>query len=104
MLLAFACRHPAVGYTQALNFLCAMLLLHLDEEEAFWLLSTLVEDIMPDSMYSSSMGGLHQECGLFSELVALKLPKLHATAAFFFFFGKRMVTAKNLSIDIRSNN
>ena len=28
-----------------MNFVCALLLLFLEEEDAFWLLSTLVEDI-----------------------------------------------------------
>ena len=32
-----------VGYCQSMNFVAAILLLHLEEEEAFWLLATLID-------------------------------------------------------------
>ena len=30
-------------YCQSMNFICALLLLFMEEEEAFWMLMTLVE-------------------------------------------------------------
>ncbi len=39
-----------------MNFIAAFLLLLMDEESAFWLLSTIVEEIVPD-YYSPVMTG-----------------------------------------------
>lgn len=46
ILVAFSWHNPAVGYVQGLNILAAFALLYLEEEEAFWLLVTLVEDLI----------------------------------------------------------
>lgn len=45
VLHAFAVRRPEIGYCQSMNFLVATLLLVLDhdEEEAFWVLSRVIE-------------------------------------------------------------
>jgi hypothetical protein len=44
-----------VGYCQGMNFVAAMLLLVLsDEEHAFWCLCALVEDVLP-GYYSHAM-------------------------------------------------
>ncbi len=45
ILHAYACRNPAVGYCQSLNFIVGLFLLFMDEEDAFWLLVHLVEDV-----------------------------------------------------------
>jgi hypothetical protein len=34
---------PDVGYCQSMNFICALLLLFMEEEDAFWMLMTLIE-------------------------------------------------------------
>ena len=36
VLLAYICREPDIGYTQGMNFMAAMLLRFLGEEDAFW--------------------------------------------------------------------
>ena len=46
-VVAYACRNPAVGYCQGLNFLAATFLLLLSEDEAFWALSKFVEELLP---------------------------------------------------------
>ena len=40
-----------------MNYIAAFLLLFMNEEEAFWMLTTIVEDIMTD-YYSKDMSGL----------------------------------------------
>lgn len=46
VLCAFAQHKRDVGYCQGLNYIAAMLLLamHRDEEKAFWLLASLIDD------------------------------------------------------------
>ena len=48
VLRAYAARNPELGYLQSMNFLAAMLYLVLDGDEnrMFWMLTTIVEDIL----------------------------------------------------------
>ena len=56
VLLAFAHRNPRVGYCQSLNFVAgALLLSDLSEQDAFFSLCTLVEDVMPADYYSQEL-------------------------------------------------
>ncbi|KAG5456408.1 MAG: hypothetical protein BJ554DRAFT_3861, partial [Olpidium bornovanus] len=45
VLRALALHVPAVGYCQSLNFICGMMLLFVPEEEAFWLLAHLIQNM-----------------------------------------------------------
>ena len=57
VLLAYAVRNPEVGYCQGMNFVCAAILLFVDDEAAaFWLLSHVVEDVLPDHYVQSMIG------------------------------------------------
>ena len=47
VLRAYALWHPDIGYCQGMNFLCGTLLLIMAEEDAFWLLAAIVEDVLP---------------------------------------------------------
>ncbi|RYY83888.1 hypothetical protein EON63_10300 [archaeon] len=47
VLQAFALHNPDIGYCQSLNFVAGMMLLFLSEDEAFWLLVTVVEKLLP---------------------------------------------------------
>ena len=45
VLLAFSVHKPSIGYCQSMNYIAAMLLIVLEEEEhAFWLLVSLIDD------------------------------------------------------------
>ena len=57
VLLGYSVRNPSVGYCQSMNFITAVLLLYLDEEQAFWVLAALIEDILPKDYYSPSLIG-----------------------------------------------
>ena len=57
VLLAYAVRNPEVGYCQGMNFLVASVLLFVEpEDDAFWLLSVIVEDVLPDHFVQSMIG------------------------------------------------
>jgi hypothetical protein len=43
VLLAYAIRNSTIGYCQSMNYICALLLFHLEEERAFWVLAALIE-------------------------------------------------------------
>ncbi|CAN6674801.1 hypothetical protein TRVA0_066S00166 [Trichomonascus vanleenenianus] len=53
VLVAFSRRNPEVGYCQGMNMIAAILLLtYATEEDAFWSLVSLVENILPEGFFS----------------------------------------------------
>ena len=51
VLSTYALRNPKIGYCQSMNYLCALLLFHMNEEKAYWTFCALVENIMPANYY-----------------------------------------------------
>lgn len=54
ILSAFSLYLPSIGYCQSLVFVAGFLLIFQDEEEAFWLLVTAIQDYFPKTMFDSS--------------------------------------------------
>ena len=77
VLTAFSWRNPAIGYAQALNIISAVLLLHLREEDAFWILCVIVERLLPDH-YTKTLVGSVVDQAVFTQLVQIHLPNLAA--------------------------
>ncbi|KAH6573779.1 hypothetical protein BASA61_005347 [Batrachochytrium salamandrivorans] len=75
LLTAFSWRNPAIGYAQALNIIAAVLLLHLREEDAFWMLCMIVERMLPDH-YTKTLVGSVVDQAVFRQLVEIHLPAL----------------------------
>ena len=69
-----------VGYTQGMNFIAGMILLHMnEEEEALWVMAALLKGVVIMSMRRSYLEGLpllHQYLFEFEVLVNEELPKL----------------------------
>eukprot|EP00164_Ancoracysta_twista_P005342 GFYU01007305.1.p1 GENE.GFYU01007305.1~~GFYU01007305.1.p1 ORF type:complete len:424 (-),score=137.17 GFYU01007305.1:143-1414(-) len=76
VLTAYSVRNPDIGYCQAMNFITGMLLLFMDEEEAFWMLSTIVELILPGGYFTQTMSAMQTDQRVFSELLSSKLKKV----------------------------
>ncbi|KAM3138841.1 hypothetical protein pb186bvf_009044 [Paramecium bursaria] len=57
ILVAYAIRNPFVGYCQGLNFVVHFLANHLkfSEEDTFWIISCLIESIMPLDYYTNML-------------------------------------------------
>lgn len=56
VLLAYARRNPEIGYCQGMNMIAANLLLILPTaEDAFWVLTSMIENILPEDYYSPSL-------------------------------------------------
>jgi hypothetical protein len=77
VLYAYAIRNPCLGYCQSMNFVCMLLLFHMDEERGFWTLGALIERIMPIDYYSESMQGSLVDHMAFQRCLKELNPKLH---------------------------
>ncbi|ORX60518.1 RabGAP/TBC [Hesseltinella vesiculosa] len=75
ILYAFSIHSPEIGYCQSLNYLVGIFLLATrTDEEAFWLLVTLVHDYCPPSMYDVTMEGSTIEQMVLMYMVYEKMP------------------------------
>ncbi|KAL4443677.1 hypothetical protein ABPG75_011414 [Micractinium tetrahymenae] len=78
ILSAYAHRNPAVGYCQGLNFLGATFLLFMSEEDAFWCLCALIEDILGVSYFDERMVSVQVDVLVFGHLLQGRFPTLWA--------------------------
>lgn len=76
VLLAFSIYTPSIGYCQSLNYIAGMLLLFMDEEEAFWTFVTLINDILPPNTYDVTMEGANVDQNVLMILISERFPHL----------------------------
>eukprot|EP01125_Pyxidicula_operculata_P019926 TRINITY_DN725_c0_g1_i1.p1 TRINITY_DN725_c0_g1~~TRINITY_DN725_c0_g1_i1.p1 ORF type:complete len:643 (-),score=183.89 TRINITY_DN725_c0_g1_i1:231-2159(-) len=76
VLIAFTWHHPTLGYCQAMNFLAAMFMFFLQEELSFWMLCTVIEDILPSNYYAVDLMGVRIDVYAFRKMFHQRLPKL----------------------------
>ena len=63
VLLAYSLHNPEIGYCQSMNFICAFLLLHMEETAAFWTLCYIIDEHMV-GYYRKGMQANHPVHGL----------------------------------------
>lgn len=56
VLTAYVKRNPTVGYCQGMNFVAAILLKQLSEEQAFWTLCQIIEYILQPDYFTLMTG------------------------------------------------
>jgi len=78
ILAAFTVRNPKYGYCQNMSFIVAFILFFLPEEDAFWLFTTIIEDILPVDFCSPTLIGLRVDQKILEVLLQERLPKIHA--------------------------
>jgi hypothetical protein len=79
VLLAYSRRNPEVGYCQGMNLITACLLLIMPTaEDAFWILATMIENILPEKYYDQQLLTSRADQSVLRGYVAELLPKLSA--------------------------
>ena len=79
VLLAYSRRNPEVGYCQGMNLITASLLLIMPTaEDAFWLLTSIIENILPTGYYSNTLLASRADQLVLRHYVSTLLPKLSA--------------------------
>ncbi|KAK7074043.1 Growth hormone-regulated TBC protein 1 [Halocaridina rubra] len=74
VLVAFSHHNKSVGYCQGLNYIAGLLLIIIkDEEDTFWLLSVLVNDLLPQ-YYTPVMVGVLTDISVLEAIVKERAP------------------------------
>lgn len=61
---------------QGLNYVAALLLLVMKtEEDAFWMLAVLLENVLVNDCYTNNLSGCHVEQRVFKDFLAKKCPR-----------------------------
>ena len=78
VLVGYSFRDSQVGYCQGLNYVVALLLLVMKtEEDAFWMLAVLLENVLVSDCYTHNLSGCHVKQRVFRDLM-LMLPRIAA--------------------------
>ncbi|CAF0860963.1 unnamed protein product [Didymodactylos carnosus] len=77
ILRAIAWLFPDIGYCQGTGVICGTLLLFYEEEDTFWMMCTLVEDLLPGQYYSVSLFGVQVDIRVFRYLIQIYLPQIN---------------------------
>lgn len=79
VLLAYSRRNREVGYCQGMNLIAANLLLVMPSaEDAFWILTSMIESILPQGYYDHSLMSSRADQQVLRQYVSTVLPKLSA--------------------------
>ncbi|KAL4226749.1 Growth hormone-regulated TBC protein 1 [Mactra antiquata] len=81
ILISIGHRNKTIAYCQGMNFIAGLMLLIMKdedkyEEKVFWLMDTLINNILPD-YYHPDMHAIQVDQELLGELVKWKYPAIH---------------------------
>ena len=79
VLVAYSRRNPEVGYCQGMNLIAGSLLLIMPSaEDAFWVLTSIIENILPRHYYDHSLLASRADQQVLRQYVTEILPRLSA--------------------------
>ncbi|XP_062930676.1 small G protein signaling modulator 3 isoform X2 [Cynocephalus volans] len=76
VLRALAWLYPEIGYCQGTGMVAACLLLFLEEEDTFWMMCSIIEDLLPASYFSTTLLGVQTDQRVLRHLIVQYLPRL----------------------------
>jgi hypothetical protein len=76
VLRAYSVFNPEVGYCQGMGFICGLLLMYMDEEDAFLMLVTLLEDYGMAGLFRPGLPLLNKYFFQLRRLISEHLPRL----------------------------
>ncbi|TFK07265.1 AP-1 complex subunit mu-1 isoform 2 [Platysternon megacephalum] len=76
ILRGLAWLYPEIGYCQGTGMVAASLLLFLEEEDAFWMMCAIIEDLVPASYFSTTLMGVQTDQRVLRHLIVQYLPRL----------------------------
>jgi len=79
ILKAYAFFNPEVGYCQGMGMVTGMMMMHMEAENAFWLLvATLDSKKYANSFYDTNLSQIKKMATVYGTLLKSRLPKLAA--------------------------
>ncbi|KAG5518027.1 hypothetical protein PMAC_003211 [Pneumocystis sp. 'macacae'] len=75
VLTTYSWKNPELGYCQAMNIIVATFLIYTTEEQAYWLLNILCDNLLP-GYYSTTMYGTLLDQRVFESLLEKTMPIL----------------------------
>jgi len=69
---------PEIGYCQGMGMIASTLLLFLPEDDTFWTMTAIIEDLLPASYFSSNLWGVQADQLVLRSLITSHLPALDA--------------------------
>ncbi|TRY67052.1 hypothetical protein TCAL_07812 [Tigriopus californicus] len=76
ILRGIAWLYPDIGYCQGMGMIVAIFLLIMEEEDSFWIMASVVEELLPASYFSPSLVGAQADQLVLRGLIASCLPNL----------------------------
>lgn len=77
ILAVYARVNPKVGYCQGMAYIAAVLLMNMDEEDAFWAFYVLMKSKDHfDGYFSENLARVQHEAAIFEEVIGIALPDL----------------------------
>lgn len=76
VLKAFSLYNPTVGYCQGMGFIAAMLLIYMEEEDAFWVLVKLCETYGMSGLFMEGFPALNECYEVINKMMEELLPSL----------------------------
>ncbi len=73
VLTAYSWKNPSIGYCQAMNLIVSVLLIYMDEEAAFWALSSICDVFLPD-YYGTTMVAAQIDQKVLEYFINLHIP------------------------------